>query len=206
MMRLPRIHRLTAPAAAIAFALICSLCAIAQSGRIAFTSDRTGSWQIYTMNADGSDQLQLTNLAPTDDDGLFPSTSPDGKQIAFNYNAGDGADLYVVNGDGTGLRQLTTDHASLWPRWSPDGKRLVFATVGRTGLGVIATMPADGSGQRKILTTDHWESVGAVYTPDGKQIVFGSQMGGFVTATWIMNADGSRQRRITPAALRGQPW
>jgi len=71
---------------------------------------------------------------------------------------------------------------------------------------VIATIAADGSGERKILTSDLGESVGGFYTPDGKQIIFGSQMGGFVSAAWIMNADGSHQRRLTPAALKAQPW
>jgi len=158
------------------------------------------------MNPDGSDLVQVTNLAPTDDDGVFPSISPNGQQIAFNFNAGDGPDLYVVNVDGTGLRRLTDDHGSFWPRWSPDGKRLVFTAFAQLRSAVIATMAADGSGKRKILTTDIWESVGGVYTPDGKQIVFGSQMGGFISAVWIMNVDGSHQRRLTRAVLKGQPW
>src|SRR5580765_772188 len=206
LMTLSRIHRFAAPVAAIAFIVTCSLYASAQNGKIVFTSDRSGSWQIYTMNLDGSDQFQVTNLAPTDDDGLFASISPDGKQIAFNYNAGDGPDLFVINSDGTRLRQLSDDQSSFWPRWSPDGKRLVFGTFAGLRSVVIATMAADGGGKRKLLTTDLWDSVGGIYTPDGKQIVFGSQMGGFVSAVWIMHADGSHQRRLTPAVLRGQPW
>jgi Tol biopolymer transport system component len=177
-----------------------------QSGKIAFASDRSGSWQIYTMNPDGSDQVQVTNLAPTDDDGLFCSISPDGKHIAFAYNAGDGPDLYLMNFDGTDVRQLTTDHSSFLPRWSPDGTRLVFSTFAGLRAAVIATMPADGSGERQLLTSDLWDSIGGIYTADGKHIVFGSEMGGFVSAVWIMNADGSHQRRLTRAALRAQPW
>src|SRR5947209_2879907 len=70
-----------------------------QNDRIVFTSNRSGTWQIYTMNPDGSDQIQVTNLAAVTDDtrSAFPSISPDGRQIAFNYNAGAGPDLYVVN-------------------------------------------------------------------------------------------------------------
>ena len=158
-----------------------------------------------TIAPDGSDLCQVTNLAPTDDDLLTPSISPDGHQIIFNYNAGEGPDLFVINVDGSGLRQITNDHGSFWPRWSPDGKRIVFTTFAGLRSVVIATMPADG-GERKILTSDLWESVGGFYTPDGKQIIFGSQMGGFVSAAWIMNADGSHQRRLTPAALKAQPW
>jgi Tol biopolymer transport system component len=183
-----------------------SLQANAATGRIVFTNDRSGSWQIYTMNSDGSDVVQVTNLAPTEDDQLFPSLSPDGKQIAFSYDTGDGPDLYIINIDGTGLRAVTTDHSSLLPRWSPDGKTLVFTGFANARHAVIASVSADGTGNRKVLTTDLWESVGAIYTPNGKQIVFGSQMGGFVAAVWIMNANGSHPRRLTRATVRAQPW
>ncbi len=178
----------------------------AHQGKIVFASDRTGSWQIYTMNTDGTDQFQVTNLAPTEDDGIFPSLSPDGQRIAFTYNAGEGPDLFVINADGSALHQITEDHGSFWPRWSPDGKQLVFSTFAGLRSAVIATMRADGSGTRKLLTTDLWESVGGFFTPDGKHIIFGSQMGGYVTASWIMNVDGSHQRRLTPAIIKAQPW
>ena len=191
---------------AILLALLSALtlpAAAASGGRIAFTSDRSGSWQIYTMNPDGNDQVQVTSLAPNEDTrSAFPSISPNGQQIAFNYNAGDGPDLYLINVDGSGLQQLTTDHASLFPRWSPDGKRLAFATVSNLGPAVIATMLVNGSGKRKLLTTQLWDSFAPLYTPDGKQIVFQSSIGGLVSAVWIMNADGSNQRRLTRPALR----
>jgi Tol biopolymer transport system component len=172
-------------------------------GKIVFVSDRTGSWQIYTMNPDGSDLFQVTNLAPPSDDGLFPTISPDGKQILFNYSGPDGVDLYVINVDGTGLQALTQDHQSFFGHWSPDGKKVAFTTASSRGPAVIAVMQADGTGERQILTTDLWDSVAPLYTPDGKQIVFQSQMGGYVSAVWIMNSDGSHQRRLTAPALKG---
>jgi dipeptidyl aminopeptidase/acylaminoacyl peptidase len=175
----------------------------ADKGRIVFVSDRSGSWQIYTVNPNGTDPVQVTNLAPTADDGWNPTISPNGRKILFNYNAGEGPDLYVINVDGTGLQAITHDHGSLFPHWSPDGKKIAFATVSPRGTGVIAIMPADGTGKRKILTTDSWDSVAPIYTPDGKQIVFQSQMGGYVSAVWIMNSDGSQQRRLTAPALKG---
>jgi len=171
-------------------------------GRIAFVSDRSGSWQIYTMNPDGTDQVQVTNLAPTDADGLVPVISPDGLQILFTYGT-EGADLYVVNVDGTGLHAITQDHLSFFGHWSPDGKEIAFTTVSELGPAVIAEMQADGGEERKILTTDLWDSVAPIYTPDGKHIVFQSQMGGLVSAVWIMNRDGSHQRRLTAPALKG---
>ena len=175
----PSRRTLRTAATVVSFALlflVLSSAAIAQTGRIVFITDRSGSWQLYTINPDGSDLFQVTDLAPTDDDAWFPSISPDGKRIAFNYNTGNGPDLYVVNADGSGLQQLTNDHNSLWPRWSPDGRKLVFTTASDLGTGVIATIAADGSGPRRVLTSDKWESAGGFYTPDGKQIVFGSEI------------------------------
>ena len=197
--------RVVLAATMIAWAATC-VSAATNLGKVVFTSDRTGSWQVYTMNTDGSDQFQVTNLAPTDDDGIFPSLSPDGKRVAFTYNAGDGPDLFIVNADGSGQHAITDDHGSFWPRWSPEGQQIVFSTFAGLRDVVIATMPVDGSGPRKILTSDIWESVGGFYTPDGKQIIFGSSIGGYVSAAWIMDADGSHQRRLTPAALKAQPW
>lgn len=111
----------------------------------------------------------------------------------------------MINVDGTGLHAITEDHQSFFGRWSPDGKKIAFATASELGPAVIAEMQADGSGERKILTSNLWDSVAPIYTPDGRQIVFNSQMGGLVSAVWIMNRDGSHQRRLTEPALKGSP-
>src|SRR5437763_16800413 len=67
------------------FVLVSASAPAADQGRIVFASDRTGSWQIYTVNPDGTDQVQVTNLAPTAADGLAPTLSPDGRKVLFSY-------------------------------------------------------------------------------------------------------------------------
>ena len=58
-----------------------------------------------------------------------PAWSPDGKQLVFTGYDGGISDLYIVNADGTGYRQLTDDrYADLHPVWSPDGTTIAFAT------------------------------------------------------------------------------
>jgi TolB protein len=190
----------------ILLATVTAAAAAPNNGRIVFVSDRTGSYQIYTMNPDGSDQMQVTNLAPTSVDLLAPSLSPNGRQIVFDYDGGDGPDIYVVNVDGGELRQITNDHGSLLPRWSQDGRKIIFTGTSKLGTGVVTTIAADGSGHRRVLTTDLWDSFEGIYTPDGEHIVFGSTMDGLVCAVWIMDADGSHPRRLTDAALIGFPW
>jgi TolB protein len=179
-----------------------------QNGRIVFVANSGGSWQLYTINADGTDMVQLTNLDATTYDSLAPSFSPDGSKIAFDYgpvdvNGNPHPDLYVINSDGTGLKRLTHDGLSQAPRWSFDGTHLIFARQSPlTGQTVVTLMASDGTGPKTALTSDVWSSFADSYTPDGK-INFDSQMGGLVSAEWIMNADGSGQKQLTPAPLEG---
>ncbi|HTD68815.1 MAG TPA: hypothetical protein VK647_00065, partial [Gemmatimonadales bacterium] len=94
-------------------------------GRIAFVSPRDGNYDIYTMNADGSGLVNLTNNPMLDD---APAWSPDGTKIAFVSNRSGDHDLYVMNADGTGVTPLTHDQAvEAGPEWSPDGTRIVVS-------------------------------------------------------------------------------
>src|SRR5262245_38896274 len=72
-----------------------------KNGRITFVADLSGTFQLYTINPDGSDQFQVTNLPPTSDSTWFPDYSPDGKQIVFSHDMTGSLELYVVNADGT---------------------------------------------------------------------------------------------------------
>jgi Tol biopolymer transport system component len=177
------------------------------NGRIAFVANRgAASWQLYTMNPDGSDIVQITNQPPTFWDSWFPEFSPDGQKIVFCHDTLESfgnPDLYVVNADGTGLTRLTFDGGDCAAHWSPDGTRLVFARTLPNGKGVIATMNADGTGKKTSLTFDVWVKFWPIYTPDGKQIVFFSTKGGLISAVWIMDADGSHKRQLTAPAFEG---
>jgi Tol biopolymer transport system component len=197
--------------AAVSLALICLLGARSawatfpgNNGKIVFTANPTGSWQIYTINPDGTDMVQVTHLAATTVELWYPGFSPDGQKIVFDYGPeSTGFDIYLINADGTGLTQLTHNHVSAFPRWSPDGTRIIYVQIAAlTQQPVIMTMRAsDGSDKKRLTSEFQLFNVAPVYAPDGENIFFASSIGGLVSAAWVMNADGLHQRRLTAAPL-----
>jgi TolB protein len=97
--------------------------------------------------------------------------------------------IYVMNGDGTGLRQLTTQGSTVdAPAWSPDGTRIAFSCVsGATSQ--ICVMNADGS--RMTRLTNGGSNFAPAWSPDGKQIAFMREEG--LLSIYVMNSDGSQQ-------------
>jgi len=86
--------------------------------------------ELFVMNADGSNQTQITRLGGAN---FGPSWTPDGKRIVFSSNykspRSGNFDLYMVDANGANLEQLTFDeHFDGFPMFSPDGKRLIWAS------------------------------------------------------------------------------
>ena len=171
--------------------------------RIAFVSDREGSWDIYVMNADGSGVTRLTDDTSWDQ---WPSWSPDGMRIAFHSNRDESWDIYAMNADGSDVTRLTDDTADdLGPSWSPDGRHIAFHSE-RDGNRDIYVMNADGSGVTRLTDSpepDWYPS----WSPDGQRIVFVSLRDGDFEI-YVMNADGSGVTQLTDdtATDLGPSW
>ncbi len=172
--------------------------------RIAFS----GFGGIYLMNSDGSGVTLLVSRAPFD---YAPAWSPDGSRIAFRSdNAGPygpAARIFVINVDGTGLRQLSSDdpdpnvfyYSDDGPTWSPDGNRIVF-----TRNGVLQVINADGTGLTALPNEDmSWYPD---WSPDGTRIAYGRLIGNM--DIMIRNADGSNPTAVTsdPAQENNPRW
>jgi Tol biopolymer transport system component len=124
-----------------------------------------------------------------------PTWSPDGTRIAFvSFRKGDG-EIYVMNGDGSGVKELTFSLATDDdPAWAPDGGRIAFESY-RTGDAEIWIMRSDGGSQRQLTSSRGFDGDPA-FSPDGSQIAFTSMRDGN-REIYVMDADGSGQRRLT---------
>lgn len=102
--------------------------------------------ELFTMNADGSDQRQITRLGGAN---FGPSWTPDGRRIIFSSNyrdpRGGNFDLYMVDENGGGLEQITSDPGfDGFPMFSPDGRKLIWASSrGATRSGETNVFLAD---------------------------------------------------------------
>jgi WD40-like Beta Propeller Repeat len=153
---------------------------------IAFTSDRTGHREIFLMNADGSNQRQLTYSVA----GHYASESswsPDGTTIAFSDST---SGIWLTQPDGTNLRRITNEGYA--PAWAADGSRIAFST-GSNGAHNFLVNP-DGSGKSQ-LTSSLVLMFLPTWSSDSQRLsfVFGT---GNSQSFVVLNRDGANLRTV----------
>lgn len=138
--------------------------------KILFQSNRDGRWQIYIMNADGSDQKNISNDKFNNN---FVSCSDKGDLIAFVSDRDGNEEIYTMKPDGSSLKRLTNDPGrDIHPYITPDGKRILFNSArGNSQNFEIYSINVDGTNLKR-LTKSIDEKTCARLSPDGSRIVY----------------------------------
>jgi Tol biopolymer transport system component len=137
--------------------------------KIAFSSNRDGDFEVFTMNSDGSNPQQITsNTAITDS---RPDYSPDGSSLAFASNRDGDFDVYTMKAAPESADNIPVNLTNAmstnerFPAWSPDGTKIAFWSGIGGGLGPdaeIYTLRLDGSEPPNNLTRNDFGDI----TPD----------------------------------------
>ncbi len=169
---------------------------VSPDNRIAFSSSKDGSPEIYVMNINGSGSKKLTKSFGID---VSPVFSPDGSQIAFVSDRGGSPQIYIMDSTGRRLRRLTFEGSyNTSPAWSPDDKWIAF--VGRkNGKNQIFMIKFDGTDLRQL--TDNGNNENPTFSPEGMFIAFDSDRDGS-KGIYLMRINGEGQKRITPKNIK----
>ena len=139
--------------------------------KLSLVSDRDGNQEIYMMDIDGSNLINLTNNSANDS---YPAFSPDGKRIAFASDRDWNDDIYLMDSDGSNIIRLTDSSVNdQEPAWSPDGKQIVY--ISGNDYPKIYKMNADGSQQVGFSYQGSYGAYSPSWSPDGFEIVFRSR-------------------------------
>jgi WD40 repeat protein len=167
--------------------------------RIVFSRE----WNVWTMNADGSDPAQLTFTTPNTLPQVSAQWSPDGAKIVWESQFAcctvANREIHTMDADGSNNVRLTSN--AIWdgfPAWSPDGAWIVYQSGDP---GDIYRMDAAGTNVTRLTNNTAVEHR-PIYSPDGSKIVFQSNRDG-QWEVYAMNADGSQQTRLTVSPSGG---
>lgn len=160
------------------------------------TSVRTGDTEVFMVNPHTGDAQNITRAPGSEE--RYPAWSPDGKQVVFTSNRGDGKtyDLYLYHLGSKKLKSLTklpSGGVAYWPSWTQDGKYIYF---NEGNSSKVYRVQPSGKALQSIC-----EARDACISPDGQHLVY-TQAGSQGFGVWIAKADGSEAKQIIPNESR----
>ncbi|MGD9563411.1 MAG: FG-GAP-like repeat-containing protein [Pyrinomonadaceae bacterium] len=175
---------------------------------ILFSSARDGFYEIYSSNADGSNQRRLTNNEVHEQGAKW---SPNRQKIVYyrRETSSSPYQIWIMNADGTGQTRLTnTTTNDFVPGWKPDGSKILFSRCDASFVCDLFTMNPDGSEQTPIPNVNTVnDEADASFSPDGAKIAFVCSTGGATFSNQSIcsiNADGTNRQVLanvtSPAA------
>ena len=142
------------------------LAAAPATAKIVFASSLNvkakGGSDIYIMNPDGSDRINLTRHDAADSE---PTWSPSGRHILFTLDRDGDNDLYRMNADGTNVRKIFEKWANRSnPAWSPDGRQIAYFRGDEQAIYIASSA---GANEERLVNGWH-----PTWSPDGTEIAF----------------------------------
>lgn len=157
--------------------------------KIAFSSNRSGFWELWVIPVQGGGIRQVTNGAVD----IAPSFSPDGDEIVFQSGRITGQwNIWKVSLSSRGLTQMTNStKPCLTPKWSPVGAQIAYTAKDKDDVNYVWVMGADGQNPTQLAPGEEPD-----WSPDGKRLVF-SRWTSKNYDLWIINGDGTGLEQLT---------
>jgi TolB protein len=144
------------------------------------------SYQLYIINADGSEEKPLLNEANT---GTAVAWSPDGRLIAYTMRVNQQVGIYTILPDGSNIQKILdipSDYTGLV--WSPNGQYLSYT---QKDSGVVSLFIVDADGNNNHQLADN--IIGASWSPDSKYITYSADDANFNSTMYIVEFSGQNQ-------------
>jgi Tol biopolymer transport system component len=157
--------------------------------KIAFNSDRSGSFEIWVCDSNGANAVQITSFGALSID---PRWSPDSERVVFDSNVEGQPGICVVSVNGEKPRRLTSDQSNDQnPCWSRD-RRWIYFDSNRNESGGIWKTPAQGGDAIPVTRSGGFAPI---ESPDGKFVYYQNGLDGGITL-WKVPVEGGEENQV----------
>jgi len=173
--------------------------------RTAFASSRDGNFEVYVMNADGTDQSRITRDSTPS---LDPVWSPGEKRLAYvslprPSSAAVRSALVITDPSGAARHTLVTAAGRITDvSWSPDGSRLAYDVSTSDGATAVWTVVAATGGAQEAASNARFPR----WSPTGRHVAYVTSVGGVAEIQAATPTGGSPVTLVHAAAIQGFDW